>query len=487
MNPKVAVVFLAVLGLTIADDSLLDLTDADFSSRIAGINAAMVLFYDPWCPYCPKGKEEFEKASEALRGTKQPFLLATVNCYENGKETCLKYSIEIENDPIIKIFRMGELSQQYNEAEDAAGIAKFMKTRYGVASTELLTLAETEEFLKAKEPTILAFFEKGNDLETFYFKYAGHFTGDYRFGHSSADEVFSKYNEKNSILLFRAPQFHNKFEPNWATFKGDTQEELTKFIKKNWYGLVGHRKPDNIGDFEHPNVVVYYTIDYVNNAKQTNYWRNRILQVAKDNTDYKFAISSDDDFGLELLRFGQTYLGEEPLVTAYDKDGRKFKMTSAFSVENLKQFVLGVKQGTIEPFIKSQAIPTANDEPVKIAVAKNFDEIVINNGKDTFLEIYAPSCGYCRELKPVFDELGAKMIDEDVEIVKLDGANNEVPVVFQLQGFPSLYWLPKDSKNKPIMYVGGKTLNAFIEYIAEHASSELKNFDRNGNIKKSEL
>lgn len=77
-----------------------------------------------------------------------------------------------------------------------AGIIKFMKTRYGVASTELFTLADTEEFLKAKEPTIFGFFEKDSDIETFFFKYAEHFTGDYRFGHSRADEVFSKYNEK---------------------------------------------------------------------------------------------------------------------------------------------------------------------------------------------------------------------------------------------------------------------------------------------------
>lgn len=71
-----------------------------------------------------------------------------------------------------------------------------MKTRYGIASTELFTLADTEEFLKAKEPTIFGFFEKDSDIETFFFKYAEHFTGDYRFGHSRADEVFSKYNEK---------------------------------------------------------------------------------------------------------------------------------------------------------------------------------------------------------------------------------------------------------------------------------------------------
>lgn len=156
-------------------------------------------------------------------------------------------------------------------------------------------------------------------------------------------------------MFFRAPQFHNKFEPNSVTFNEDSQDELTNFLKKNrfvsllfsclnyrfWqfgnltfpsHGLVGHRETGNVRDFEHPNVIVYYAVDFVNNAKQTNYWRNRILQVAKDNADYKFAISSGDDFRQELEKFGSPYLGEKPLVTANDKDQRKYKMTAEFSL-----------------------------------------------------------------------------------------------------------------------------------------------------------
>lgn len=149
--------------------------------------------------------------------------------------------------------------------------------------------------------------------------------------------------------------------------------------------------------------------------------------------------------------------------------------------------MLELKAGKLEPFLKSQPIPTTNDEPVKIAVAKNFDEIVTNNDKDILLEIYAPWCGYCKELAPVLDELGTEMADEDVEIVKFDGTNNDVPQGFHLQGYPSLFWLPKNSKDKPVMYSGDKNLENFIKYIAEHATSELKNYDRDGEIKKTEL
>lgn len=77
-----------------------------------------------------------------------------------------------------------------------AGIAKFMKARYGAASTELSTLAELDEFLQDEESSVVGLFEKGSDIETFFLKYADHFKEDHRFGHSTATEVLSKYNEK---------------------------------------------------------------------------------------------------------------------------------------------------------------------------------------------------------------------------------------------------------------------------------------------------
>ena len=54
-------------------------------------------------------------------------------------------------------------------------------------------------------------------------------------------------------------------------------------------------------------------------------------------------------------------------------------------------------------------MPETNDGPVTVAVGKNFDDVVTNNGKDTLIEFYAPWCGHCKKLAPIFDELGTKV------------------------------------------------------------------------------
>merc|ERR1712088_1245787 len=78
------------------------------------------------------------------------------------------------------------------------------------------------------------------------------------------------------------------------------------------------------------------------------------------------------------------------------------------------------------------------------------------------------------------------MKDENLEIVKMDATANDVPPQFDVRGFPTIFWLPKDSKN-PTSYNGGREKDDFIKYIAEHATEELKGFDRKGKAKKTEL
>jgi protein disulfide-isomerase A3 len=100
----------------------------------------------------------------------------------------------------------------------------------------------------------------------------------------------------------------------------------------NSHGLVGLRVKDTVSDFKVPLIVAYYAVDYVKNPKGTNYWRNRVLKVAKEwKGKFNFGISPKDEFQHEINEYGYDYVGDKPLILARDARNQKFIMKDDFS------------------------------------------------------------------------------------------------------------------------------------------------------------
>ncbi|KAH8296943.1 hypothetical protein KR044_001258, partial [Drosophila immigrans] len=470
-----------------AEQDVLELGDDNFVSTLKQHETTLVMFYAPWCGHCKRLKPEYAKAAELVKDDEPPIKLAKVDCTEAGKETCSKFSVN--GYPTLKIFRHDEVSQDYNGPREANGIVKYMRAQVGPASKQVRSVEEFTKFLDTKDTTIFGYFsDVDSKLAKTFLKFADKNREKYRFGHSDDKEVLKQQGETDKIALIRAPHLNNKFEASTIKFEGSSETDLATFIKENFHGLVGHRTQDTSRDFQNPLITAYYSVDYQKNPKGTNYWRNRVLKVAKEFVgQLTFAISSKDDFQHELNEYGYDFVGDKPVILARDAKNLKYALKDEFSVDSLNDFVEKLLANELEPYIKSEPVPESNDAPVKVAVAKNFDEVVINNGKDTLVEFYAPWCGHCKKLTPIYDELAEKLQDEDVAIVKMDATANDVPPEFNVRGFPTLFWLPKDSKNKPVSYNGGRELDDFIKYIAKEATTELKGFDRSAKPKKTEL
>lgn len=468
-----------VLALAFATvrGNVVELTDASFEPELENMGTTLVMFYAPWCGHCKRLKPEFEKAGSILRDNDPPVYLAKVDCTEGGKDTCGKFSVS--GYPTLKIFRDGELSQDYSGPREANGIVKYMKSQVGPSSKECSSQADVDALLKKDDVVVMGYMTDDKEIATFK-KVADANRETCLFGNF-------KDGDKKKIVLHRPSRLHTKLEPSQVEYSGSlAKDDITTWIKDNYHGLVGHRTLDNAKDFGPTLVIAYYDVNYVKNAKGTNYWRNRIMKVAKKYPSLSYAISNKDDFMQEVGEFGLSAISDDKPRVVVMQGKKKFVMQDEFSVDNFDKFVGDFVDGKVEAYLKSEDVPEDNSKPVKVAVAKNFEELVEKSDKDVLIEFYAPWCGHCKKLTPIYDELGEKMLDENVEIVKMDATANDVPDAYDVRGFPTLFWLPKNTK-KPVSYNGGRELDDFVKYIAENASEELKGFDKKGKAKKVEL
>ena len=109
-------------------------------------------------------------------------------------------------------------------------------------------------------------------------------------------------------------------------------------------------------------------------------------------------------------------------------------------------------------------------------IPDNFDSIVLNSGKPALVEFFAPWCGHCKNLAPVYEEL-AQAFDaakDQVTIAKVDAdAEKELGRRFGVQGFPTLKWFDGKS-DKPEDYNGGRDLESLTGFVKEKTGVKVK-------------
>ena len=107
----------------------------------------------------------------------------------------------------------------------------------------------------------------------------------------------------------------------------------------------------------------------------------------------------------------------------------------------------------------------------------NFDKIVFESGKPALVEFFAPWCGHCKNLAPVYEELATAFspFSSKVSIANVDADEHKsLGKKFGVQGFPTLKWFSGEKGAEPVDYSGGRDIESLTKFVQEKTGLKSK-------------
>merc|ERR1712088_1081454 len=448
------------------DEGALVLTNDNFDEAIDGNEFVLVEFYAPWCGHCKALAPEYAKAAGILAEKDSPIKLAKVDATEESKYA---EKFEVRGYPTLKFFKNGK-PVEYGGGRTAETIVSWVEKKTGPPAKALAGAEDAKAFVEGKNVAVIGCFADETTDGAKAFLGAASSMDDIPFGITGDEAVCSEHGVSGEgVVVVKT------FDDGKAILTEDlTEENISKFITAESLPLVidfNHETAQKIFSGEVKSHFLMFS-----SAKADDH-ADKMRAMAKSSKGKMLfvTINTDEEDHKRILEFFGITESELPTYRAIKlgEDMAKFKPADD-AFENAEQFASDFLEGKLKQHLMSAEIPEDWDkEGVKVLVGKNFQEVALNPEKDVLVEFYAPWCGHCKQLAPIWDELGEKYKDhETIVIAKVDSTANELEEV-KVQGFPTIK-LFKKGTNEIVDYNGDRTVAGFSKFLESPAKDQPK-------------
>lgn len=479
-------------GDAVADpnSAVVKLTAEKYASFIEENSLILAEFFAPWCGYCKQLGPEFSKAADSLNTSNPDIKLAQIDC-DAQKDFCVEHGIR--GYPTLKVIKNGVVSD-YDGPRAADGIAQYMVKESLPAVSSVTSEEQLDSLFEGQSrPLVIQIYTPDiteQESNATFIEVADLKRKDVDFFAINDAELVSHLNKKVNVNLskVKTPKYvliHPEDLQDVREFTGKelTADALTEFITVETVPYFGDINRDTFmmymgGDLP----IAYY---FYNDIEQRNEVEPFFTKLGKEYRGKINFVGLDSNlFGrhAEMLSMNPDIV---PLFAIQDiKNSKKFGIDQEAnpkgpSQKQIAKFLKDYFSGKVEPIVKSEALPTEEEKKAQSVikfVGHNHAELLKDTSKDVFIKYYAPWCGHCNKLAPVWEELasiyGSNEDNASVLIGKLDHTANDVETPYEIQGYPTLLLYPANGKIDPetgireaILFEGNRELDAFVDFV----------------------
>ncbi|CAI7766137.1 unnamed protein product [Closterium sp. NIES-53] len=464
---------LVPLVLVEGKEYVITLDSSNFDEVVPNEEFIVVEFYAPWCGHCKNLAPEYEKAAKALAEAGSTVKLAKVDADES-KNKGLAKKYDVKGFPTLKIFRKGsDTPQDYNGPRDADGIVSYLNKQSGPATSEAKSAEHIKDLAASESVVVVGVFK---DLESEEFKafssVANLFRSDYVFVHTTDAALLP---ETGGPLAAPAVRVLKQFDEGFADTTAVEVEALKAFVEKHSVPLVIEFSQDpkdrtfltKVFESNKPKALLFFSYKADNAAD----FRAEYTSAAKAHSDAIHFVIGEAAVNDHALKYFGLTAADTPAIIVHDPESDGKFVKSLIQPADIAPFIAKFKAGEAERVVKSESIPADNSGPVKVLVANAMQEMVFDSGKNVLIEFYAPWCGHCKKLEPIFVEVGqALSTDPDVIVAKMDATANDVPqATFSVKGFPTIYLYTADGK--VVSYSGDRSKASLVEFVQKNKTA----------------
>jgi len=444
------------------ESHVLTLTKDSFDDAIKTHKHLLVKFVAPWCGHCKSLVPAYAAAAKQLAESQSEIKLASVDA---TIEQDLAQKFEVKGYPTIKFFSDGT-TFEYTGGRTQEDLLSWLKKKTGPAADQLKTVEDLEKLKKTADVVVIGAFENLDSDAALTFLHVAKTVDGIPFGITSNSDVFKELKvTKDAVVLLK------KFDEGRNELTSTIDEaSIRDFIQTNQMPLVIDFTPETAQKIFGGEVKVHVILFASKKSGDLTKFKDEFQTSAKEFRGKTLFVSmdADDEENERVLEFFGLKNEDLPtirLITLKD-DMRKFKPeNNEISSKVLIEFVQNFFDGKLKPHLLTQEIPDDWEKsPVKILVGKNFHQVALDKKKTVLVTFIAPWCGHCKQLTPIYEQLGEKYKDNaDVIVAKMDATANELDDI-KIQSFPTIKLFPKDS-NEAIDFYGERTVEGLSKFI----------------------